>query len=97
MAEAKTANVVRETTFDREECYQYIIDILGNEQRIPARFNINDGTTTMIASLKARYGPSEINQYLELLNQHLSRTEGTSTTDRSLWRQWRADFEITGV
>lgn len=82
--------------WDSEECYQYIVETLGKREQLPGRYDMEHGTEEMLARLEIRYGSDYISQFKTLLEHHLGE-HGTSESDKSLWRAWRADFEITGV
>ena len=79
------------------ECSDYIDHVLGQREQIAARFNIKEGTDCMLERLDKRFGVHGRLLYVELLRRHLHNVKGTSVEDRKLWRQWRADFEVTGV
>ena len=83
--------------FEEEECYSYIVNNLGLEQALPATLNIQSGTACILKILGERYGIYYQKRFVCLLQAHLRKKEGTSTVDHTLWRQWRADFEVTGV
>jgi len=83
--------------FDQEECYRYIVEKLGREERLPARHNIKAGTDEMLNRLVLRYGIGRSEDLKALLIKHLFLQDGSSPEDKALWRAWRADYEITGV
>ena len=93
----QATEITSETSSDLDDRYDYIINTLGESEQIPARLNIQDGTALMVDRLRLQYGTSDVEQNIELLKHHLRKYKGISPADKTLWRQWRADFEITGV
>lgn len=79
-------------SWNTDEAYEYIVQVLGHSEKIPQRYDFTLGTEEMLKRLKVRYGAEHRMRCVGLLRWHLGLTEDNEVVDETIWRNWRSYF-----
>ena len=79
-------------SWNTDDAYEYIVLVLGHQDKIPQRYDYTLGTEEMLRRLRARYGPEHGMRCVGLLRWHLGLSEDNEVVDETIWRNWRNYF-----
>lgn len=79
-------------SWNTDDAYEYIVQVLGHQEKIPQRYDYTLGTEEMLRRLRARYGPEHGMRCVGLLRWHLGLAEDNEVVDETIWRNWRSYF-----
>lgn len=79
-------------SWNTDDAYEFIVQVLGHKERIPQRYDYTLGTEEMLRRLKARYGTEHGIRCVGLLRWHLGLPEDNEVVDETIWRNWRSYF-----
>lgn len=84
--------ISRTVSWNTDEAYEYIVQVLGHVEKIPQRYDYTLGTEEMLRRLKARYGVEHGMRCVGLLRWHMGLVEDNEVVDETIWRNWRSYF-----
>lgn len=79
-------------SWNTDDAYEYIVLVLGHQDKIPQRYDYTLGTEEMLRRLRARYGVEHGMKCVGLLRWHLGLEEDNEVVDETIWRNWRNYF-----
>lgn len=94
MAEPRSTRQQASSTvsWNTDEAYDYIVQVLGHAEKIPQRYDYTLGTEEMLKRLEVRYGAERGMRCVGLLRWHLGLAEDNEMMDDRIWRNWRNYF-----
>ena len=75
--------------WDPAECNQYIVQIIGNEERFPEREPYTPGFMEILVRLMERYGEDYYKSFAHVLRDHLEDPDKGSPDEQAIWNSWR--------
>ena len=81
-------SVGRLSPFDGARVLHFLVEVLGRRERIPLRFDLNEGIKEVEKCMRARYGGACLRQCARLLYDQLAN----SHEDHEIWGSWRSEY-----
>lgn len=78
------------TPWDPVQCHQYIVDIIGNQERFPERYPYDAGCYALLQRLGERYGEELLRSSSRVLRNFLENPNQGTPEEQVLWREWRS-------
>ncbi|KAL9576388.1 MAG: hypothetical protein Q9212_007140 [Teloschistes hypoglaucus] len=75
--------------WDPSECLNYLVNVIGAQERLPQRVPFKGGSTGLLERLGERYGEDYLKSSCRVLRQFLEDPTRGSTEERAIWREWR--------
>lgn len=71
----------RIVSWNTDDAYEYIVQVLGHAEKIPQRYDYTLGTEEILRRLKARYGGEHGMRCVGLLRWHMGLVEDNEVVD----------------
>lgn len=75
--------------WDPSECLEYLVNVIGAQERLPQRVPFKGGSTGLVERLGDRYGEDYLKSSCRVLRQFLENPTQGSTEERATWHEWR--------
>ncbi|KAL8775930.1 MAG: hypothetical protein Q9194_003496 [Teloschistes cf. exilis] len=75
--------------WDPSECLEYLVNVVGAQERLPQRVPFKWGSTGLVKRLGDRYGEDYLKSSCRVLRQFLENPTQGSTEERAIWHEWR--------
>lgn len=79
----------RPIPWDPSECRKYLVNVVGDQERLPQKVPYEGGSTALLERLGQRYGEDYLKSSSQVLRQFLEDPSQGSPEERAIWSGWR--------
>lgn len=76
--------------WDPIECHQFIVEVVGNQERFPEQYPYATGRIALLQRLLERYGEDYFRSCSCVLRNFLENPNQGTLEERALWHGWRS-------
>lgn len=76
--------------WDPVECHQFIVDVVGNQERFPEKYPYGTGRYALLQRLGERYGEELLRSSSRVLRNFLENPNQGTREEQVLWHEWRS-------